>query len=114
MPASKLPSQFGDLEDIVEGWSLPTEFARHRRRLASSSQELIEVYNRIAPRLGAILDHVDQFPLDGMPEDSCRLFYLAMSLAEIAPHVELYGGSVGVPYSFEETRLVGGHVHDPF
>jgi hypothetical protein len=37
------------------------------------------------------------------------LFAMALSLAEIAPHVELYRGSVGVPHAFEEMRFVAKH-----
>ena len=31
------------------------------------------------------------------------------TLAEVAPHIELYGGAPGVPYAFEETRFVAAH-----
>lgn len=44
-----------------------------------------------------------------MPPPQARLLYLTLSLAEVAPHVELYRGDPRVPYSFEEERFVADH-----
>ena len=49
------------------------------------------------------------FPLGELPPASARLFHLALSLAEVAPHIELYGGDPKVPYSFDEARFVADH-----
>lgn len=37
------------------------------------------------------------------------MFKLALSLAEVAPHVELYGGDPAVPHSFTEDRMIAAH-----
>ena len=60
-----------------------------------------------------ILAEVDKYPLGGLPEALQPLYNIALSLAEVAPHLELYGGAVGVPYAFEETRFVAVHGAQP-
>lgn len=112
--SQRLPNGFAELEDLVEEWALPTEYQCQQKRLSSSPHELSAVYKKIQPRLEEILDHVDEFPVGEIPFESYNLFCLAMILAEIAPHIELYGSNPGVPYAFEETRFVGGHIHDQF
>ena len=64
------------------------------------------------PRLEDALDKADEYPLGEMPEDVEQLFFMTLSLAEVAPHIELYGGNPEVPYSFEESRFVAVHGND--
>src|SRR5712691_12142500 len=97
MPNRLLPDQFQDLEPFVETWALATETDRNRKRLSSTMEEIQTFYNALVPRMEAILEYLNQFPLAKMPEDvqtlpeeTRRLFYLALSLAEVTTAVELY------------------------
>ncbi len=108
-----LPGGFEDLEELVTDWAMPTQNMRWDRRLASSREELISFHEALLPRLEEILDHVDRFEIGQLPEDSARLFDLALMLAEISPNVELYDGEPNVPHSFEERRFVAVHGDDP-
>ena len=108
MSQSLLPRQFTDLEPFASGWSLAEERARNQKRLTSTMEELQTFYDAIFPRMEAILEYLEQFPLDAMPEEVRRLFLLTLSLAEIAPAVELFG-QPGVIDGFESTRFVPGH-----
>jgi len=47
--------------------------------------------------------------LDTLPPPEQHLLYLTLSLAEVAPHVELYRGDPRVPFSFEEERFIAEH-----
>lgn len=109
-----LPKTFEMLEPLVPTWALATQNERQARRIGSSRGALQAFYDAMLPRMPALLEHVDKFPLGQLPEDSKRLFHLALSLAEVAPHVELYGGDPKVPHSFDETRFVAdfGHQQD--
>ena len=107
--SGSLPKQFEDLEYLVLEWALATQNERQVRRARSTKGELQALYDALAPNLDAILEHVDQFPLGEMPPDTERLFFLALMLAEISPHVELYSGDPNVPHSFDETRFVAVH-----
>lgn len=104
-----LPKSFEALEPLVATWALATQDARQQRRIRSSRGELRAFYDAMLPRLSDILIHVDTFPLGELPPASARLFQLALSLAEVAPHIELYGGDPKVPYSFDEARFVADH-----
>jgi len=86
-----LPEPFRDLEPLAPHWSLGRESDRMEQRLASTMAEITEFYDAIMPRMDAILAHLNEHPLDAMPDDARRLLWLTLSLAEIAPAVHFYG-----------------------
>ncbi len=90
MPESFLPAAFHDLEKW-NAWSLATEQERSDKRQASTMTEIKAFYDTILARMEEVLQYVEQFPLEKMPADAQRLFYLTLSLAEVAPAVELFG-----------------------
>ncbi|MBM3516935.1 MAG: hypothetical protein FJX56_03410 [Alphaproteobacteria bacterium] len=104
-----LPAGFEAIERFVKRWALPTQNRRQARRRKSTTAELQDFYDDMLPVLPSILKHVDTFPLGELPQASQRLFFLALSLAEVAPHIELYRGDPNVPYAFEESRFVAEH-----
>ena len=106
---ASLPREFSDLERFIDQWALPTQSERESKRRSTTQQEREDFYQAVTPRLAAIIAWLDGFPLDAMPAEAQRLLHLILSLAEIAPTVELYRGSATVPYSFEETRLIAVH-----
>lgn len=108
MTEQTLPAEFADLAPYL-GWALPTADERYVRRRSSTREELKAFYDAVAPRIEALLAAVDAYPLGALPESHRALFAIALSLAEVAPHIELYGGSPGVPYAFEEGRFVAIH-----
>lgn len=107
--AYTLPAEFSALTPFVAKWAKPTENLRQAERLSATPAELQEFYDHIMPRMDQILKFLDQHPYGQLPEALRPLYWLSMSLAEIAPHVELYGGSTGVPYAFEEARFAAEH-----
>ncbi len=107
--AGLLPSQFKDLEGFVEDWALPTQAGRHRRRLSSSIGTLRAFYDAIVPRMDEIVAYLNQFSIEEQGEDARRLFYLTMSLAEIAMAVELFKQPAVVD-GFDPTRFIATEV----
>ena len=103
---SQLPADFAALEPFVAKWALGTSKQRHLARLHSTKEELQAFYDAILPEMRSLLGALDQYPLGSLPEELHKLYWLSLSFAEVAPHVELYKGSVGVPYAFEETHFV--------
>lgn len=88
--SNSLPVQFEDLNNFT-AWALPTETERNRKRRASTMAELQSFYDAILPRMDAVIAYLNQFPLDQMPVEAQRLFYMALSLMEISTAVELLG-----------------------
>ena len=105
----RLPPGFEDLEPLAPRWAVATEAERQAVRRGCTNEELRAFYNTLLPRLEAVLNAADEYPLGEMPANVEQLFLIALSLAEVAPHVELYDGSPTVPYAFEETRFNAMH-----
>tara|TARA_Y100001934_G_scaffold25742_1_gene28525 strand:+ start:446 stop:805 length:360 start_codon:yes stop_codon:yes gene_type:complete len=113
MPNLSLPEAFKDLEPLVaSGWALATERERNTKHYASTLEELQEVYDTLLARIDDILEYLNEFPLDNMPEDSTRLLHLSLALAEINVAVERYH-QVGVPNGFDTTRFPSAHPFPP-
>lgn len=108
MTSHSLPPEYADLTPFLE-WALPTADQRYNHRRNASRADLKAFYDAMIPRIEAILSLTDEYPLGQLPETLRPLYYLALSLAEVAPHIELYGGATGVPYAFEETRMIAVH-----
>lgn len=108
MTQATLPAGFEDLAPWLD-WALPTADERQTKRRLSTKADLKAFYEAVLPRVEAILGEVDKFPLGKLPESHRGIYNIALSLAEVAPHIELYGGAPGVPYAFEEARFVAVH-----
>lgn len=93
-------------------WNLPTADQRMTARRAASKEELRAVYDGVLPHIKAVLDACDKYALGELPESHQGIFNIALSIAEIAPHVEFYRGDPGVPYAFEEARFIAVHGGD--
>ena len=90
MTQRQLPAAFAELEPFVS-WSLATERERTAKRHTSDMAAIRAFYDAMLPRLGEILKYLDDFPQEDIPGDVKRLFFLTLSLAEIAPAVENFG-----------------------
>jgi hypothetical protein len=84
-----LPSDFADLEPFA-GWALPTEGERYAKRLASTMDELQAFYDAAFARLDDAMTYLDQYPLDGLPEDATRLLWLCSALVTVSFPVEVW------------------------
>ncbi len=84
-----LPGEFGELEPFAD-WCLETEAERYAKRMASSMDELQAFYDAAFPRLEDAIAHLDQFPLDALPEDATRLLWLTYSLVNASFPVEVW------------------------
>ncbi len=83
------PADFADLEPFAQ-WSLPTESERFALRLANTMDTLQAFYDAAFPRLDAAMDHLDQYPLDALPEPERRLLWLLNSLMTVSFPIEVW------------------------
>lgn len=90
MAATMLPPAFADLEPFVADWCLDGEPQRYAKRLASTMDEIQAFYDAIFPRAEDAIRHLEQFPLDALPEDAHRLLKLLYSLIVISFPVEIW------------------------
>ena len=87
---SKLPEEFAGLERFAD-WCLPTEEERYAKRLASSMEQMQELYDAGMARLEDIMVYVDaRFPLAGMPDDAKALVHLGQSIVMVSFPIEVW------------------------
>lgn len=107
MPEARLPEQFKDLEQWM-AWSLETEGERSDHRQASAMEDITAFYEAMLARMEEVLSYLEQFSLEELPDDAKRLFYLTLSLAEVAPAVEQFG-QPSVVDGYDIKRFVATH-----
>lgn len=90
MTDALLPEEFADLEPFAEIWSLPTAEDRYQRRLASTMDELQAFYDALVPQAEAVMEYLDRFDLEDMPETAVRLLWLMSSLSTVSFAVDIF------------------------
>jgi hypothetical protein len=87
-----LPEAFAGLEGFAAaGWCLATERERYTKRLESSGPQMQELYDAAFPRFREMVDHLDQFPLDDLPQPERNLLQLVYSLIQASLAVDMWG-----------------------
>lgn len=89
MPVT-LPPAFADLAPWAGTWVLPSERARRDLRCQSSMEALQAFYDAMLARMDAVIEHLNGFALDAMPQPERNLLDLARAFLEVAPAVELF------------------------
>jgi hypothetical protein len=84
-----LPAEFAEFEPYLD-WALPTEPERYAKRLASSMTEMQAFYDVAFPKLEAVMDYCDKFPLDDLPDDARALMHLMQSLVMVSFPIEAW------------------------
>jgi hypothetical protein len=87
---SSLPEQFAELEPFVNTWSLASESERYAQRLGSTMDEMQTFYDAIVPRADEAMTYLEQFPLDGLPNDALDLLHLVYSMIQVSFPVEVW------------------------
>jgi hypothetical protein len=101
-----LPDRFTPLQPWVDaGWALPSESARTDKRHSCEMTEITAFSQAMLARIDDIVEYLNSFSLDEMPADARQLYFLMMSLAEVAPAVELYGQPLVVD-GYEYRRFI--------
>jgi hypothetical protein len=101
----KLPIRFHDLERFDVDWALPRESERFQRRSRASMQELRDFYEAVTPRLKEIVEYLNQYSLDEMPQEALHLLRLSLSLMEVSHAVELWNAP-DLSGAFPQERII--------
>ena len=70
-------------------------------------EDLQAFYAAMLARLEEVLEYLEGFSPEGASPETRQLLYLALSLAEVAPAVELFGEPT-VSYGFDVSRFTPG------
>jgi hypothetical protein len=85
------PSQFAEFERFAD-WALATEGERYAKRLASTLEELETFYRTVEPRIPEVIDYLNQFDLNAMPNDALQLLRTMYSIVVVSWAVEVWRG----------------------
>lgn len=99
----KLPDKFSDLEPYAK-WASPTVEGRLALRLQNTYEDMEEFYNAMLPRIEDVLQYLNEFDMDKLPEKEETLFHLALSFTNAIQCVE-YFKDTRVPAGFEHERM---------
>ena len=101
---AKLPEKFSGLAPFADDWALPTELARNTKRRVCTQAQLQLYYDTLLPQMDSMVEHLNQFDLEKMPEAETNLLNLALMFMEVSPAIELFH-QPDVPDSFEAERF---------
>lgn len=87
---AQLPDAFRELESFVPSWALGRYSERTKKRISSSMEDIRKFHGAMMPRLEEIIEHLNGFPLGGMPTPEQRLLELCLSLAQVGNCVTLW------------------------
>ncbi len=104
MTSGILPSEFAALEPFAH-WALSTETARNHHRYESTVADIEAFVDAMLARFDEIVARLNEFPLDAMPPQWQRLYWMLLSVAEVAPAVEFYHRP-DVPDGYDTHRFV--------
>ncbi|MFT4584360.1 MAG: hypothetical protein ACI915_001890 [Gammaproteobacteria bacterium] len=102
---TKLPAGFERLECFVDHWALDTEAARNQQRLRTAMADIQSFYAGVLAEMDALVEHLSGFRVSELPDPERRLMYLALSLMEVAPAVEIYH-QPDIPDAIDASRLI--------
>lgn len=105
---SNLPEKFSALESLA-GWAHRSEAKRVQQRRDASADELRSFYDTMKPQLEQVLDHLDTFTMEDMPNAEQNLFYLTLMMAEVAFAVEKYDADGVVPLAISPEQFAPIH-----
>jgi hypothetical protein len=86
---SLLPAGFEALEPFVESWAIDGANNRLLARLDSQESDRVAFFNTGKDLVPAALDLLDKTPLGQFDEKEARLMKLVLSMAHVAPAVEV-------------------------
>ena len=89
--AATLPAQFAALEPFADYWAAPSLSLRDTRRLESSEEQRLAFYQAVKGLAPAMLEHLEEKPLDAYEEADHRLMDLLLSLIHLSLAVEVEG-----------------------
>lgn len=82
---------FSELEPMIHEWGLPTLHDRVVKRMNSSFEELEAFHAAMTPRLEEIIQFLNEFPLDEIPEEHLPLAWTALAMCEVDDAVSKWG-----------------------
>ena len=104
----ELPAGFEELAPFVFEWGLATEKERHRKRVASSLEDVRTFYQAMTPRIHDIIAHLSSFPgadPNDLPSPERNLYNLALAFMETSHPIDLNRQRPDIDDAFPVERM---------
>jgi hypothetical protein len=85
-----LPEEFADLEPFAADWALPKANDRYQRRLNGTMAEMQAFYDAAVPRGEQVIEYLNGFELDELPDVALHLLWLMESLSVVSFAVDIF------------------------
>jgi hypothetical protein len=85
----QLPKQFDELAPFIEEWALSNERDRYVTMLRHTPKEIMPFYKAMMQRMDEIIEYLNGFDLERMPQEAQTVFDLTLSLIETGHCIDL-------------------------
>ncbi len=86
-------SDFSDLKPYIERWGLPEASQRLRQRVEAELTDLQDFYAAVSPELESIIQYLNQFPVEEIPEADRPLANMILALCEVDDAIHVWKAS---------------------
>ena len=76
-------NKFSELQAFAERWGKASAGERLEQRANAEFVELQDFYDAVSPQLDEIIQYLNQYPVDGIPDADKPLAYMALALCEL-------------------------------
>lgn len=83
-------TDFSELQPYIERWGLLTAAERLQLRVDTDLDELQDFYNAVSPHLEAVIEYLNQYPIDEIPESDKALAYMVLALCEVDDAIHMW------------------------
>ncbi len=84
---------FSELQEYINDWGHADAHQRLNKRTNADFSDLKKFYDAVVPRLGEIIEFLNQFPVDDIPEEFGPLAYMALAACEVDDPVNVWQSS---------------------
>lgn len=84
---------FSELQEFIDEWGHGDAHQRLNRRSSSDFSDIKRFYDAIVPRLGEIIEFLNRFLVDDIPEEYKPLAYMALAACEVDDPVNVWNAS---------------------
>lgn len=84
---------FSDLSRFIDNWGLDSAHDRLKKRSTVDLTELNAFYDAVTPRLEEIIEFLNQFPVNEIPEQFKPIAYMALAICEVDDPINVWKSS---------------------
>ena len=81
---------FSELNSFIDIWGLDSAHSRLLKRATADLSELNTFYEAVSLRLDEIIEFLNQFPIDDIPDEFKPLSYMTLAICEVDDAIHMW------------------------